>query len=573
VKKQRRKMRKRKSMTFLVFLIIVVSLTSNFSSFKVAASSDSSFSYTFTVDQEGVTATVINFESTESNGSSWVIVPKNWTNTPNVNSGTITNSSLVDTKNVVGESEYFYRAYEFTYQSNQSSGFFNMTIEVNMDNGALIIGDRGIFFSPLIGFDYPGSSGTATVVFDSSLTVNSNNAIAIGNFNHEPTKVSAHLAVFSLSENLLRLQIEFTSSVATETTTLEDANKIFNFNTPKSYAAYASEILNLYDKIYANYTRLFNVTLTPPVEVQFFLPDFNEFLSIGGFTPFTQAGAGTININIFFIRAINGTIEVIAAHELVHHFLIKAGLSPNNFLWFHEGMAQYISVNLVESLGYEGATDEKNTLEQESSQLIQGLGEQNLGFVQSWSPYNSPSNVGNYYVASYYVVSRLGQDYGGLDYYTRFFELMHGITVDDINVLTLYLSKAANASVALTLQHWGFSVIDFYTSPDIREKIVEAQKAIAAVNPLFEPYKFLAQSLYRQALLSFERGDMEGGTGLLQLAIIIANLAPILTLLTIVAILGIIAYLLHGHRKKAKLKPPAPPPQQVPPPPPEIFSV
>jgi hypothetical protein len=147
---------------------------------------------------------------------------------------------------------------------------------------------------------------------------------------------------------------------------------------------------------------------------------------------------------------------------------------------------------------------------------------------------------------------------------------MHGLTIDNINDLTLYLSKAANASVALTLQHWGFKVIDFYTYPDTREKIVEAQKAIAAVNPLFEPYKFLAQSLYRQALLSFERGDMEGGTRLLQLAITIANLAPILTLLTIAAILGIIAYLLHRHGKKAKLKPPALPPPQVPPPPPEI---
>jgi hypothetical protein len=142
---------------------------------------------------------------------------------------------------------------------------------------------------------------------------------------------------------------------------------------------------------------------------------------------------------------------------------------------------------------------------------------------------------------------------------------MHGLTIDNINDLTLYLSEAANTSVALTLQHWGFKVIDFYTSPDIREKIVEAQKAIAAVSPLFQPYKFLAQSLYTQALLSFEQGDMEGGTRLLQLAIIIANLAPILTLLTIAAILGIIAYLLHRHRKKAKLKQPALPPQQVPP--------
>jgi hypothetical protein len=557
-----------KSATFLLLLIAVMSLISNFSTFKVTASPDSSFSYMFMVDQEGATAAAINFQSTDSSGSSWVIVPKDWNNTPKVSSGNISSWSFVDTREVVGESQYFYQAYKFTYQSN---GFFNMTIEFSTNTGALIIDDRGIFFSPLIGFDYPSSSGTAKVDFDSSLKVNFNHVIAIGNSEHKPTQVSAHLAVFNLSEKLLRLQIELTTNLPTEYINLQSANKIFNFSAVKRYVTYASSVLNLYDRIYSNYSRLFNVTLTPPVEVQFFLPEFDEFLSIGGFTPFTQVGAGTININIFFIRAINGTIEVIAAHELVHHFLIKAGLSPNNFLWFHEGMAQYVSVAFVEKLGYEGATEEKNNLEQGSSQLIQNLGEQNLGFVQNWSPSDSPSNVENYYLASYYVVSRLAQDYDGLTYYRCFFELMHGVNVDNIDVLTLYLSKAANASVALTLQDWGFSITDLYTSSDIREKIVETQKAIAAVSPVFQPYKFLAKSLYRQALLSFKRGDNEGGTSLLQLATVIANLAPLLTLLTIAAILGIIAYLLHRHSKKAKLKPPTPPALQVPPPPPEIF--
>ena len=557
-----------KSATFVLLLIVVMSLTSIFSTFKVTASPDSSFSYMFTVDQEGATTAAINFQSTDPSGSSWVIVPKVWNNTPKVSSGNISSWSFVDTKEVVDISHYFYQAYKFTYQS---SGFFNMTIEFSTRTGALIIYDRGIFFSPLIGFDYPGSSGTATVVFDSSLTVNSNNVIAIGNSEYKPTQVRSHLAVFNLSEKLLRLQIELSTNIKTEYVNLQSANKVFDFNAAKKYETYASSILNLYDRIYNNYTRLFNVTLTPPVKVQFFLPDFNEFLSIGGFTPFTQMGAGTININIFFIRAINGTIEVIAAHELVHHFLIKAGLSPNNFLWFHEGMAQYISVTLVEKLGYEGATEEKNNLEQGSSQLVQNLGEQNLGFVQNWSPSDSSSNVENYYLASYYVLSRLAQDYDGLAYYKHFFELMHGVTVDNIDVLTLYLSKAANASVALTLQDWGFNVVDLYTSSAISEKIVETQKAIAAVSPVFQPYKFLAESLYRQALLSFKRGDNEGGTNLLQLAMMIANLAPLLTLLTIALVLGIIVYLLHRHSKKAKLKPSAPSVPSVPPPPPEIF--
>jgi len=563
------------STAFLLLLIVVVSLASSFSTFEVTASPSSSFLYRFTVDREGATTTVINFQSTDSRSSSWVIVPKTWNSTPNVISGTIEPRGLFDTKEFVGVSQYFYQAYSFTYQSN---GIFNMTIEFSMDYGALMIEERGIFFSPLVGFDYPKSSATTEVVFDSSLTVNSKNAIAIWeryqptyeSGTYQPTRVDAHKVFFDLSAKLLRLQIEFTTNIPTEYTTLESANKVFTFNAAKRYETYASSVLNLYDKIYNDYTGLFNVALTPPVGVQFFLPDFEEFLSVGGFTPFTQAGAGTININIFFIRAINGTIEVIAAHELVHHFLIKAGLSPNDFLWFHEGMAEYASVTSVEKLGYEGAKQEKSRLEQSASQLIQQLGGENFGSLkpiplQNWSPSYSPTNVGNYYVAAYFVVSRLALDYGELNYYKRFFELIRGADVDSIDILTLYLSRAANASVAFTMQDWGFSVIDLYTSPEIRDKIFETQRAIAAVSPVFQPYKSLAEFFYRQALLSFRRGDTESGTSLLQLAIIIADLAPLLTILTIAALLGIISYVLYREKQRSKLKP------TVPPPPPEIF--
>jgi len=551
-----------KSATFLLLLIVVVSLTSSFSTFEAGASPSSSFYYGFTVDQEGATTIVINFQSNDPTGSSWVIVPKDWNSTPNVISGTIENWSFVDTEEVVGESQYFYQAYKFTYQS---SNIFNMTLAFDMGTGTLIIENRGIFFSPLIGFDYPNSNGRAEVTFDQSLTVNPNKAIAIGNRNYQPVQVSAHGAVFNLNENLLRLQIEVTTKLPTQYTMLESANNVFTFNAVRRYATYASGILNLYDRIYGNYTRLFNVTLTPPVTVQFFLPDFEEFLSIGGFTPFSERGAGEININIFFIRAVNGTIEVIAAHELVHHFLIKAGLSPNDFLWFHEGMSQYVSVTVVEGLGYEGAKQEKDRLEQSTSQLITLLGGENFGFLQDWSPSASPANVGNYYVAAYFVVSRLAQEYGGLDFYERSFELMHGVSVSDIDTLTSYLSQAANADVAFILYEWGFNVV---VSPEITEMIAETKRTVDAVNPLFQPYKALAEFLYRQALLSFRRGDTEGGVRYLQQATTVANLAPLLTFLTIAALLGIIAYFLYRLSKKPRLKPTAPP---VPPPPPEIF--
>jgi hypothetical protein len=54
-------------------------------------------------------------------------------------------------------------------------------------------------------------------------------------------------------------------------------------------------------------------------------------------------------------------------------------------------------------------------------------------------------------------------------------------------------------------------------------------------------------------LSSLRRGDNDSGTGLLQLAIIMANLAPLLTWLTIAVILVIIVYLLNLRSKKSHL--------------------
>jgi len=96
---------------------------------------------------------------------------------------------------------------------------------------------------------------------------------------------------------------------------------------------------------------------------------------------------------------------------------------------------------------------------------------------------------------------------------------------------------------------------------------VETQRAIAAVNPILQPYKFIAELLFQQALASFKRGDTAGGTNLLELATTVANLAPLLTLLTVLAALAFITYLLRRRSQKARLKPTP----VVPPPPPEIF--
>lgn len=539
---------------------------------KGTAQLTSNYLYRFTVNREGFTSVEVNFNSTDASGDSWVFVPKNRSSwTFNEMNGHIVSYDVVETTQVTQQDLYFYRAFKFNYQSQNN--LFKMTIEFDFDNGALILEPRGIFYSPFIGFE-ANSNGNAEVLFDSSFDIDPDLAIVVGSRSNYPAqKVELNKVSFRLQENIARLQVEFSVDADAVIIPLRNSdNKTFTFNTVSRYRDYAVNVLRFYDSVYNQTTRLFNVTLEDVV-VQWFLPDFDSLLTVGGFVPVFTGGLGEININIVFIRTVSGTVEDIAMHELVHRFLGKAGIPPNEFLWFHEGMAQYISVTTVSNMGYEGGQTEKTNLESSAENLIQLLGGENFGEIslQQWSPSFQPptADVNSLYAASYYVTSRLPQVVrrDGFEYYTDFFELVgklpaepNGEKVTNINELALYLSQAANASVASTFTRWGFTVANFYESP-VQDLMIEAGKAVGQVNPIFQPYRFLAEYLYQQALLSAEAGDWSRTDSLLQLSITVANLAPLLTFLTIAAILALLSYALYRLSRRPRLVVPPPPPE------------
>jgi len=574
------KIRRLRSQRFMVLLVIIIFSSVASSSFILNgnASPSSSYFYRFTVDREGFTTVEINFSSTDATGDSWVFVPKNhrW-NLFVAPGGEIVQSDTVATSQVIDENLYFYQAFTFRYQS---SGFFNMTIKFDFDNGALIMEPRGIFYSPQIGFrsDSDGKAdGRAEVLFDESFEVNNPDlAVARGSNTYQARDedVEPHRVLFSLQENVVRLQVEFRIDSKPAITALRSSdNKTFVFNTLARYETYARDVLRFYDKIYNQTTRLFNVTLDDVV-VQWYLPDFQSLLAVGGYVLVFTEGLGEININIALIRMLNGTVEVVAAHELVHRFLDKAGISPNDFLWFHEGMAYFVGVNLVSGLGYEGGESEKNNLEYVAEQLIQLLDGENFASIglQGWTPsYQPDADEGNLIAASYYVVSRLPQivERYWFEYYGRFFELVgqlpsdvNGVKIKKIGELALYLSQAANASVESTLKRWGFTVGYLFESP-VKDLIIEAGKAVNGVNPIFQPYRFLAEFAYERALLSAEQGDWGTSRSLLQLSIGLANLAPLLTFLTIIGLLALLIFILKRRSRR--------PQTAVPPLPPEVF--
>jgi len=490
------------------------------------------YNYAFVVDSEGSSTANVVYTTNEASGSSWILVPKfsDWTN--NTVRGTVTSWFLNDSESVAEGSFYYYEACFFSFSSDGSE--FEMQFQYNVSTAAIIIEPDGIFYSSQIGFE-SGNSLEVTVDFPTGFKVKTNEALAYGSSNsYNPSSTtSTHVAFNDIpeTENLLRIEVGFsTAKKEPELTSITEG--VFTFETVPRYTEYARSILDLYNRTYDDYVNLFNVTLETST-VQFFIPDFESLLSLGGYVPFTSNRMGNININIVLTRFIEGYIEITALHELVHQFLWRAGISPSTMLWFHEGMAQYVSIEIANKIGFEGARMIASQMEESISQLKESVGE-NFGYLQSWSFSNQPTDTGPYYVAAYYIVKSITEYQGGLDYYARFFRLMNGETVSSNAELGYYLSLTSEQSVAQSLNSWGFNVPDLYLYSPMLGSV---KRVISEVNPLCQPYKYIAGLLYEQALSNARQDSVSEMNFYLTAAVYVAKLAPLLTLMTVSGVL------------------------------------
>ncbi|HIE19057.1 TPA: hypothetical protein EYP75_04960 [Candidatus Bathyarchaeota archaeon] len=446
----------------------------------------------------------------------------------------MTEWSLRDSYELVGFKNPFYEAFWFSFKSN--GGEFEISIQYNHSLAAMIIEPNGIFFSPQIGFE-EGNKAEITVIMPEEFIINQNEAIAFGsNFTYHPSSIDQKGNVLSFDnipekENLLRVEIGFKTKNRS-INSIELHSGIFNFETPSRYREYAWQILELYNKTYDDLVDLFNVTLES-AQVRFFLPDFNSLLEIGGYVPFASEKLGDIHLNVVYTRAVEGQIEAIAIHELVHHFLWKAGISPQSLLWFHEGMAQYVSIEIANKIGYEGSILMEQQIQMGISQVKRKFRD-NFGFLKDWSPSYFPQDIGSCYVASYYIVSELAKQRGGLNYYQRFFRALRNQKIEDNADLAYYLSLAAGESVAEILNSWGFDIPDLYVYSPL---LNEAKSLIRDVSRLFEPYRSIAEILYRNAMFNADQENEDIMRLYLISATLIAKLSPLLTLITVTMVI------------------------------------
>jgi len=488
--------------------------------------------YIFRVDAEGWTETCIIYHAYQNEGYMWILVPNF---TPWINKtikGRVTKWSIRGSYEIAGFDNPFYEALCFYFESE--SGEFELLINYNHSLAAMIIEPDGIFFSPQIGFKR-GCKVEMEVTMPRKFTINSGEALALGSRGmYKPSLINRcenklYFNDIPAEENLLRIEVSFKTEDHNVRSKLQLG--IFNFEVPQRYVGYALHILNLYNHTYAYLVDLFNVTLNR-IHVRFFLPDFNSLLEMGGYVPFSSGRIGDIYLNVMYLRAVRGEIEVIALHELIHHFLWRAGISPS-LLWFHEGMAQYISLDICDKMKCGEIDFIRRRLRAEVKNVRERFADQ-FGFLQEWTPSYHPQDLRSCYAASYYIVCMLAEEHGGIEYYRRFFKTIKNKIIEDDAELAYHLSLAAGESVVKTLNgRWGFNIPDIYRYSQL---LNEVKALIENVSGAFEPYRLIAKILFDAAVKNANREREDAMRLYLIFAALTAKLAPILTLMTIIMI-------------------------------------
>jgi len=175
------------------------------------------------------------------------------------------------------------------------------------------------------------------------------------------------------------------------------------------------------------------------------------------------------------------------------------------------------------------------------------------GFVQSWSMGSTPPNVIAYYAASYKIFKTLGDKYGGLEYYRRFFKIIKqmGSVNDDSSIITA-LGQAANNTIEVLemFKRWGFTGIS--SIEEIAVIMEKARKTVEDLSILLQPFKLIAQILMSMALEAYSRGYYSRALLYANGAVIIAANAPILCLIMYGIVTLLIARLAYKRRIKPK---------------------
>jgi len=500
------------------------------------------YTYNLTFDHDGFTTVEVLYDSGfVGSGASWVAVPKNFTETDILAlKGTISSMMRVEYRPSGGGGAHpFYDNLTFSYSSGNEP--FSMRLRFNMTYGAMIVEPSGFFFSPQIGV--PSSASVqARLTFPDGVE-------SLDEIQPAPERIESdrsNLAVLFSLPSESRIAVTFRVSWALQTSQIREGR--VEADVPSRYLDLGARMVGLYEKAIPLMNNLFNGTVDR-ISMRFFTPSSLPDLGIGGYTPIDPSSfrTGAIYLNLFYFRAQSGTMETIALHELTHQYEARAAISPE-MLWVHEGLANYVAVQMGKPLEYD-VTSTDADLEAAASEL-----NGNYGMIQYWQPGGTVASLFQYYAASYEVFKALGDKYGGLSLYSRFFgqlrELKDGLRSTNVAVYELSLASGTNLSPQFT--KWGFELVDLSS---IGARIAELRTEAGFYGPLL-PFREEALAHLQQAQDSLYSSP-EVATGHITIAAfyietvptIIAGVVLVLTLLVTVAVI----VSRRSKRKRAEL--------------------
>lgn len=506
--------------------------------------------YFYDVDRDGNTSITITVLYTGlTQGSSWVVVPAYTDWSYEVSEGSLT---YTEVKTIVrdGSEDPFWKNFTFTFTSELE--FLNLTISYTVPLYTFILEPNGLFYSSQI--EYKSDlDGVAEVLLPAGSVVSSEGVkIITGSEVSTPSDLAImpspgkRVMVRCSTEPDCRIMIPFilrNAVLVEENYTLG----VFTFHTTPRYAGYAKRFLELYNRSLPIYEDIFGVHVES-INVTFFLPSPEQLLGgLGGYVPFVGTKPGDIHLNIFYLRTMSGFLEVIALHELTHQMVWYAGIGPSR-LWVHEGMAEYFSLEIGDILGYKEAVEvHRRDLET----VLSAIGEK-YGFVQTWSVGSTPSNVIACYAAAYKIFKTLGDRYGGLEYYKKFFRVIKDIPYkdDDTSIITALGIVAGNVEEVMQMfKKWGFSGVR--SIEEVIAILERAKKVVEELSLLLQPFKFISEFLLSIAWEAYNMGQYSRALFYASSSMTVAENALLLSLITYGGI-TVLVFKLVSKRLKPK---------------------
>ncbi|OYT66538.1 hypothetical protein B6U74_00570 [Candidatus Bathyarchaeota archaeon ex4484_205] len=433
----------------LILLFLVIEIT------PYEGTPEERIIYYFRLNSDGFEEIQIIYETSKEEGIMWIVVPDterytNWT--IKISNGRIYQEELRDAE-IEGVKMYFYDNLSFHFRGPLKLGI-NWTTRL----GALVVEPNALFISPAIMFRETDTS-ICEIWKPENFKKLKMMVGSSGNIRY--SEGDDRIVVEPLYGND-RIYMFYSVKGKENLTYHKDGPIILRI--PYRYFKEGEKILECYKMAIPQLEELTDAEIKE-VKVSFFAPKNWDELPVGGFVPVNpHLKVGEINLNLFYFRWVRGYIESIAIHELTHHYLVELGISTE-LLWAHEGLANYLSINLAE---YLNLSEKAVNLEEDLLEASDLVPPESYNFLISWRTYYTDPRYPTFvhYGVAYRIFYEIceenteeGDMFPGSHYLHRVFsdiKELGGVKTTEDLVSILILESNNRKEIREKFKVWGF---------------------------------------------------------------------------------------------------------------------